>query len=341
VSEELVPMGKGEDREGERGREGVTRTGGEDAAKGYAAGEVANGPLAPTMEMETIRIEDPRWLPAQGATGREEKRGSGPRNPEQRFLKEKAEGALDFPEDLPATKRQPIVIDSDLLMDLHEAWQRSKAAEKKEGAEEGGQKTEEGTREEATTATAMVRAAAGPGAMVAPAPPRPGVESARQVRTSRRGLVIAIALATVAGGALALLSRGGGREAAEAPSAAPRPQEGGDATAMESRMPPHELAGGARSAADLPIGAAASASASAGAVPHVPPAAVPQATQVPSAAAPPKGSAAARPEVRGTAKPAGATAPPPAEGTAPPPSGALPVERPPPPPDPYDRPNYD
>ncbi|AUX36669.1 uncharacterized protein SOCE836_088770 [Sorangium cellulosum] len=91
---------------------------GEAAAKAYVVGEVAPRPLQPTVEMERVHVEDPRRVPPPRAEAR---RGSGPRNPEQRApLADVGAPGVTTPEGLPVTKRQPIVIDSELLAQWHE-----------------------------------------------------------------------------------------------------------------------------------------------------------------------------------------------------------------------------
>ncbi|MGK3968887.1 hypothetical protein WMF38_37205 [Sorangium sp. So ce118] len=90
---------------------------GEDAAKAYAVGEVAPQPLHPTLEMERVHIEDPRRVPPPRGDAR---RGGGARNPEQRApLADVWAPGVAMPEGLPVTKRQPIVIDSEILAEWH------------------------------------------------------------------------------------------------------------------------------------------------------------------------------------------------------------------------------
>ncbi|WP_437732384.1 hypothetical protein [Sorangium sp. So ce1335] len=90
---------------------------GEDAARAYAVGEVAPRPLHPTVEMERVHIEDPRRVPPPRADAR---RGGGARNPDQRApLADVGAPGVAMPEGLPVTKRQPIVIDSEILAEWH------------------------------------------------------------------------------------------------------------------------------------------------------------------------------------------------------------------------------
>ncbi|WP_437588200.1 hypothetical protein [Sorangium sp. So ce1000] len=90
---------------------------GEDEAKAYAVGEVAPAPLHPTVEMERVRIEDPRRVPPPREGAR---RGGGARNPEQRApLADVGAPSVSMPEGLAVTKRQPIVIDSEILAEWH------------------------------------------------------------------------------------------------------------------------------------------------------------------------------------------------------------------------------
>ena len=104
---------------------GTLQSSGEDAAKAYAKGQVAPRPLHPTMEMQTVWIEDPQRLPPPGSTA---KAGSGPRNPEQRApLAEDKGPTVTMPAGLPVTKLQPIIIDSELLMQWHAERDRQSA----------------------------------------------------------------------------------------------------------------------------------------------------------------------------------------------------------------------
>src|SRR5262249_6286216 len=81
----------------------------------------------PTMEMETIRIEDLRRARAAGEDA--PRRRSGPRNPEQQAPLRSEGPGVELPEGLPATKKQPILIDSELLLQWNEELERRRAAE--------------------------------------------------------------------------------------------------------------------------------------------------------------------------------------------------------------------
>jgi hypothetical protein len=108
-------MKKHDERQGETALApaGAIQSHGEDAAKAYARGQVAPRPLNPTMEMETVWIEDAKRMPPPGSIA---KVGSGPRNPDQRApLTEKKGPSIELPAGLPVTKLQPIVIDPELL----------------------------------------------------------------------------------------------------------------------------------------------------------------------------------------------------------------------------------
>ncbi|AUX26039.1 uncharacterized protein SOCEGT47_065920 [Sorangium cellulosum] len=121
---------------------------GEDAAKAYAVGEVAPRPLHPTVEMERVHIADPRRVPPPRG---DERRGSGARNPEQRApLADVGAPSVTMPEGLPVTKRQPIVIDSELLAQWHG---------ERGGRGEGG--AAEGLETAGAAATGAAKAAAG------------------------------------------------------------------------------------------------------------------------------------------------------------------------------------
>src|SRR5262245_15017592 len=54
---------------------GLLQTDGDDAAKGYAVGDIATGTLTPTLEMDTVVVVDPAWVPAPASLA---KQGSGP-----------------------------------------------------------------------------------------------------------------------------------------------------------------------------------------------------------------------------------------------------------------------
>jgi hypothetical protein len=225
----------------------VIRTDGEDVAKGYAMGEVAQGPLCPTEEMERVRIEDPRRLPAPREL-EQERQGSGPRNPEQRApLREKGPG-IEFPENLPAHKKQPILIDSEVLLQWHEERR------KREEAEE---------RSARTAATTVIRVAGAPARAQARAQAtadvdRPQVEGER-AGTALRSAWIAVALvvAIAAGLVVSLLwdlgSPGAGSGAAPSGTATAPAASAGAAPSSSSRSasPPEATAppNGAPSAA--------------------------------------------------------------------------------------------
>ncbi|WP_437295179.1 hypothetical protein [Sorangium sp. So ce426] len=111
---------------------------GEDEAKAYAVGEVAPAPLHPTLEMERVRIEDPRRVPPPREGAR---RGGGPRNPEQRVpLSDAGAPSVSMPEGLSVTKRQPIVIDSEILAE----WHGGRGGGEERGSEGAGSEAAEG-----------------------------------------------------------------------------------------------------------------------------------------------------------------------------------------------------
>ncbi|WP_438033125.1 hypothetical protein [Sorangium sp. So ce204] len=118
---------------------------GEDEAKAYAVGEVAPGPLHPTVEMERVHIEDPRRVPPPREGAR---RGGGARNPEQRApLSDAGAPSVSMPEGLSVTKRQPIVIDSEILAEWHGGRGEAAGSEAAGGEAAGG---EAAGRDEAT-----------------------------------------------------------------------------------------------------------------------------------------------------------------------------------------------
>ncbi|AKT37883.1 uncharacterized protein CMC5_020260 [Chondromyces crocatus] len=111
---------------------GVLRSDGEDAVRGYAEGSIAPRPLAPTLEMERVRIVEgallidpsPCVCPPPDA-----RKPTGPRNPDQKHLPQTPELGVALPERLPLTKKQPLVIDGDVLREWHDAWEEQKAGE--------------------------------------------------------------------------------------------------------------------------------------------------------------------------------------------------------------------
>ncbi|WP_437795051.1 hypothetical protein [Sorangium sp. So ce693] len=126
---------------------------GEDEAKAYAVGEVAPKPLHPTVEMERVHIEDPRRVPPPREGAR---RGGGARNPEQRApLADAGAPSVSMPEGLAVTKRQPIVIDSEILAEWHGG--RGGGGEERGSEGAGGEAAAEG--DEATGSAGARRTA--------------------------------------------------------------------------------------------------------------------------------------------------------------------------------------
>jgi hypothetical protein len=113
---------------------------GEDAAKGYAIGEVGPRPLNPTEEMQRVWIDEARRLPKPGG---DERKGNGPRNPEQKAPLSDKDSGVTLPAGLPVTKLQPILVDSELLMQWREQCRESEARAAAAASEEPKTKKEE------------------------------------------------------------------------------------------------------------------------------------------------------------------------------------------------------
>ncbi|WP_437853213.1 hypothetical protein [Sorangium sp. So ce363] len=302
---------------------------GEDAAKAYAVGEVAPTPLHPTVEMERVHIEDPRRVPPPREGGR---RGGGARNPEQRApLADVGAPSVSMPEGLAVTKRQPIVIDSEILAE----WHGGRGGSEERGSEGAGRGEAAGSeatgRDEATGSEGTGRKA----------PRLAEVAAAR--RTERRagrqraawvlamGVLLAIGVTVLrsvwgAGGGAGEEARGAGEaaegeEKAGAPGAAmasapavsasegPFTAPGGSAASVPTTPPVEGSSGAATSSQQDRSGRPAASAASQGAAPRA------------------RAGSSAMPTRQAPSAPAGAA---PARER----QGA-------PPPSPYDTPNFD
>ncbi|WP_437598184.1 hypothetical protein WMF28_36405 [Sorangium sp. So ce590] len=317
---------------------------GEDEARAYAVGEVAPRPPHPTVEMERIQIEDPRRVPAPREGAR---RGGGARNPAQRApLADVGAPGVSMPEGLPVTKRQPIVIDSEILAEWHGGR-----------GEDGGAAGSEA----ATGDAAAESAPAGSAGAAGGAPRLAEIAAAR--RAARRaggrraaavlvmGVLLAIAVAVVRSGRGARdgageVARGAGG-AAQAATAAVRQAEG---MAVASAGVPVASAVGPVASAAAPV---ASEAAPVGSAVASPVASVAPTGAAVSARPMPRVEAAAMTaqQSRRGAPAASQRASPGASGSAAPardapkrPAGAAPARAgpdAPPPPSPYDTPNFD
>ncbi|WP_437658013.1 hypothetical protein [Sorangium sp. So ce1182] len=294
---------------------------GEDAAKAYAVGEVAPQPLHPTLEMERVHIEDPRRVPPPRGDAR---RGGGARNPEQRApLADVGAPGVAMPEGLPVTKRQPIVIDSEILAE----WHGGRAGEG-DGGEAAGTDAMPSDAPEATALTGRAGAAGRAPRLAEVAAAR---RSARRAGWQRAAWVVAMGVLLAIGSAVVRSGRGardgagdvaramGG--AVQAAAAAVRRAEG--RTAESAAAPVASAAPGGAAVAARPVPRGEAAAAAAATTSQQSRRGAPAASQ----RALPGASASAAPARDAPKRPAGAA--PAREGSdAPPPS-------------PYDTPNFD
>ena len=106
----------------------VVRSDGEGAARAYVEAEVPEEPRCPTMEMDRVRIVDPRRAPTMR---REDMvKGGGPRAPEQMAVPAAKAPGVEAPMGRPATKMQVLKLDEEFLEEL-----RQKKAEAGDGVE--------------------------------------------------------------------------------------------------------------------------------------------------------------------------------------------------------------
>ncbi|XXT17845.1 hypothetical protein WME94_47185 [Sorangium sp. So ce429] len=252
---------------------------GEDAAKAYAVGEVAPQPLHPTLEMERVHIEDPRRVPPPRGDAR---RGGGARNPEQRApLADVGAPGVAMPEGLPVTKRQPIVIDSEILAEWHGGRAGEGDGGERGGEGDGGERGGEGDGGEAAGTDAMpsdapeATALTGSAGAARRAPRLAEVaaarRSARRAGWQRAAWVLAMGVLLVIGSAVVRSGRGardgagdvaravGG--AVQAAAAAVRRAEGRAAESAAAPVASAAPGGAAVAARPMPRGEAAGAAA--------------------------------------------------------------------------------
>ncbi|WP_437894933.1 hypothetical protein [Sorangium sp. So ce124] len=277
---------------------------GEDEAKAYAVGEVAPAPLHPTVEMERVHIEDPRRVPPPREGAR---RGGGARNPEQRApLADAGAPSVSMPEGLAVTKRQPIVIDSEILAEWHGG--RGGGVEER-GSEGAGSEATEGDE---ATGSAGARRTAPRLAEVAAAR-----RTERRAGRQRAAWVLAMGVLLAIGVTVLRAGWGAGGGAGEAARGAGGVAEG-EAAARETAGRAAENAGapGASAAHAAGAPAAESAGAPAASAPVAPSGAPdgaaaasqesgPRGQAAPQPVAPrPSATAAPRPRATGSAAPA-------------------------------------
>jgi hypothetical protein len=89
----------------------VLRSNGENEARAYVEVEVPPSPPAPAVEIDRVRIVDPR----DTVTVRRGAPRSTPPNPQQRVWPPQAPPAVDLPDALPATKAQRVILDPALV----------------------------------------------------------------------------------------------------------------------------------------------------------------------------------------------------------------------------------
>ncbi|WP_437620925.1 hypothetical protein [Sorangium sp. So ce1151] len=299
---------------------------GEDAARAYAVGEVAPRPLSPTLEMERVHIEDPRRVPPPLADAR---RGSGARNPAQRApLADVGAPSVSMPEGLPVTKRQPIVIDSELLAEWHggRAGAEGEGGERAGGGERGGAAGSDAMSSDAPAAIALAGSAGGAGRAPRLAEVAAARRSARRAGWQRAVWVVAMGVLLAIGLVLVRSGRGARDGAGEVVRGAGGAVRGVAVAAFRRAK------GTAAESAGAPVASAATAGAAVAArpMPRVEPPAAAMTLQESRRGAP-AASQRASPGVSASAAPA-RDAPKRPAGAAP---DALS------PPSPYDNPNFD
>lgn len=97
---------------------------GQKEARVYTVMPLPSSPPAPAVEIERVRLLDPRQTSTvvSGTSA-----STGPRNPEQRLAQQVAPG-VDLPDGLPATKAQRVLLDPELV-----AQWRAEAASREGG----------------------------------------------------------------------------------------------------------------------------------------------------------------------------------------------------------------
>jgi hypothetical protein len=88
------------------------RSDGAPEARAYAEIDVPAAGHEPTLEMERVRVLDPRHTPTLHVDA---PRTSGPRNPEQCSLPEPTELRVELPDGLPLTEPQRVIVPPELI----------------------------------------------------------------------------------------------------------------------------------------------------------------------------------------------------------------------------------
>ena len=98
------------------------RSNGEPAARAYVETAVPAPCVEPTMEAERVAIVDPRHTPTLHREGKPT--GAGPRNPDQKTLRDPGELRVELPEDLPMTEAQIVIVPPELAAKWREEAKR-------------------------------------------------------------------------------------------------------------------------------------------------------------------------------------------------------------------------
>lgn len=179
----------------------------EGAAKVYAAGVVEPRAVTPAMDVERVQIAAD---PTVGRAAFEAARGgSGPRNPEQKVLRPASHPGIDLPMGLPLTKMQPIVIDSDLMLEWNAQAERERAR-----ARDAARTTAVIVRPKASESITAAETGAATGAGTGAATDAETAAEARSVR--RKVMVISAVVGIGLAAAIAGRWRSGGAGATQA-----------------------------------------------------------------------------------------------------------------------------
>jgi hypothetical protein len=88
------------------------RSDGAPEARAYVKIDVPASSREPTLEMERVRVLDPRHTPTLHL---ETQQASGPRNPDQRALPEPDELRVELPDGRPLTEPQRVIVPPELV----------------------------------------------------------------------------------------------------------------------------------------------------------------------------------------------------------------------------------
>jgi hypothetical protein len=156
------------------------KTGGEAAARGYAAADVPAATLCPTMEMDKVRILPPTQTPTVKLG--DLANPTGPRDPDAK-TKPKPKPPVELPEGRPTTAMQVIEIDPELLVELTRRQAEREAHDAATPGHDAPWVQETGTTTTADPPTAST-----------PAAPNHAAATARPTKTIFGMAILAVAL---------------------------------------------------------------------------------------------------------------------------------------------------